>query len=313
MAYCLFSFGSNLGDRRALVAEAARCLRADGGLRDFRFSRLFETPPIGGPDGQSVFINAAAVAQTDYRARDVLSLLQSIELKLGRVRQQRWDARSIDLDLVLYGDWIGSDLRLTLPHPRLSARAFVLKPAMDVAAEWREPRSGWTIQELGEHLEAAPPSLALTGGNHLLRTTICDLLQAQASSLASPLAILRRPTFVPDQPMVLGQATIYQQTEFARSHPDPVPPTSGRWISDFVPQWPPVDRMLAPRVIARINPTGADTWWPEPRRMWRNGWKWPEYQLDAVDAKQAASEVLAALAAMECAVEPITTDGNWDL
>ncbi len=308
MAFCLISLGSNLGDRHQLVSRAAQLLRRDGNLVDMRCSRLFETPPIGGPSGQSVFLNAALVVQTQLRAREVLALLQRTETSLGRVRDQRWDARSIDLDLVLYGDWIGSDLKLTLPHPRLAARRFVLTPALDVAPEWREPRSGWTLQELEQHLHAAPPSMALTGGSQTLRAEICEAVEG-----VSRIEILRMGTISEPKSHVRGFATIYPHHGHLAEPTEPQPSPGRSWVSDFVPKSLEKDSLFAPRVIARLNPVAEPAWWPEPRHQWQNAWQWPEYQLDVVDPPQAALELVASLAAMECFVTPITTDGTWSV
>ena len=103
MPQCLVSFGSNLGTRESLIVTAARQLAAMREIENFRTSRLFETPPIGGPSGQSSFLNGVAVFETTARAREVLLWLQAIEQQLGRQRHERWAARCIDLDVVLHG------------------------------------------------------------------------------------------------------------------------------------------------------------------------------------------------------------------
>ena len=144
-AQCLISFGSNLGDRDRLIAEAAQQIAASGVTAELRTSRLFETPPIGGPHGQEPFLNAVAAFDTRASAREILQLLQRVEQQLGRQRRRRWDARSIDLDVVLHGELVGGGTGLIVPHPRYTAREFVLEPACDVAAHYRDPRFGWTL------------------------------------------------------------------------------------------------------------------------------------------------------------------------
>ena len=114
-------------------------------------SRLFETPPIGGPSGQEPFLNAVAAFETDASAREILDLLQQTEQRLGRTRNLRWDSRSIDLDVVLHGALVGGTSDLIVPHPRYTARQFVLKPACDVAADYRDPRFGWDLRTLSQH------------------------------------------------------------------------------------------------------------------------------------------------------------------
>ncbi|WP_372724982.1 2-amino-4-hydroxy-6-hydroxymethyldihydropteridine diphosphokinase [Novipirellula sp.] len=178
-AQCLVSFGSNLGDRDTVIAEAARRVTASPMVEDFAASRLFETPPIGGPSGQEPFLNAVAAFETTHSARDILELLQTVENELGRQRRRRWDARSIDLDVVLHGNLVGGSAALIVPHPRYTARQFVLQPACDVAAHYRDPRFGWSLGELSEHLSSGNASLALVGGDESTRQQLCDRLSAE--------------------------------------------------------------------------------------------------------------------------------------
>ncbi len=178
-AQCLISFGSNLGDRDTVIAEAARRIVASSMVQGFAASRLFETPPIGGPSGQDPFLNAVGAFETSHSARDILGFLQSIEDELGRQRRRRWGARSIDLDVVLHGNLVGGGAALIVPHPRYTARQFVLQPACDVAAHYRDPRFGWTLGELSAHLSAGNASLALVGGDDAIRQQLCDRLTSE--------------------------------------------------------------------------------------------------------------------------------------
>ena len=131
MPQCLVSFGSNLGTRQSLLAAAVAELSQIAAVENFRVSRLYESPPIGGPSGQDPFLNGVAAFDTDARAVQVLGWLQDLENRLGRRREKRWGARSIDLDVVLHGNLIGGSSDLTVPHPRYAARWFVLLPACD--------------------------------------------------------------------------------------------------------------------------------------------------------------------------------------
>lgn len=176
---CLISFGSNLGRRDCLISEAARLIADSPLVHCLETSRLFETPPIGGPTGQEPFLNAVAAFETDGTARVILEMLQATEQRLGRERKRRWDARSIDLDVVLHGELVGGGTGLIVPHPRYTARQFVLQPACDVAAHYRDPRFGWSIAELTAHLNAAPASIALTGGSESLRRDLCEQITQQ--------------------------------------------------------------------------------------------------------------------------------------
>ncbi len=196
-AQCLISFGSNLGNRDALIAEAARVVAGSPVVEDMQASRLFETPPIGGPGGQEPFLNAVAAFETTASAREILEMLQQIENHLGRQRRQRWDARSIDLDVVLHGELVGGGTGLIVPHPRYTARQFVLQPACDVAPHYRDPRFGWTLQRLAQHLSDGVPSLALVGGDVTTRNELCRRLGDEygirtfaARPLAEPMPVV---------------------------------------------------------------------------------------------------------------------------
>ena len=194
---CLISFGSNLGDRHALIADAASAVAKLPQVHQLNASRLFQTPPIGGPTVQEPFLNAVAAFETEASARVILAALQGIETELGRHRRQRWDARPIDLDVVLHGELVGGGTGLIVPHPRYTARQFVLQPACDVAAHYRDPRFGWTLKRLTEHIGQGVPSLAMVGGDLLIREELCRRLESQygiqtfaAKPLAEPMRVV---------------------------------------------------------------------------------------------------------------------------
>lgn len=341
--HCLISFGSNLGDRDAVVAMAARMIDRSGVVvrgRDcssmpaalpgfatdgLRTSRLFETPPIGGPGGQSPFLNAVAAFVTDASAAEVLDVLQATERELGRKRKDRWGARSIDLDVVLHGRLmgaaaagrrgliggrgpVGSATALVVPHPRYTARRFVVGPACDVAAEFCDPRFGWTMRELAEHLDAAPPSMALIGGDEGLRTTICQrLAEEHGIQIVDAEAIARRdiaavadwasdrPWISPVVPLCLQQPTTDAQSE-AKSDGSDAPSRQSPWL---------------PRLIARIDRITESTRWPAPHRMWPLGWRWPEYRLEVDDLDWAVGEIASGLDSMRCEAVAVTDNGKW--
>lgn len=120
--------GSNLGDRRELLRGAVDRIRVLGTV--VGMSSLYETDPIGGPD-QDSFLNAVVVLDTDLTARAFLDELLSIERDLGRIRRERWGPRSIDLDLLVFGTETIDEPGLTVPHPRLTERRFVLEPLLE--------------------------------------------------------------------------------------------------------------------------------------------------------------------------------------
>ena len=128
-----------------------------------RQSRYYETRPAGGPDGQSAFLNAAAVLQTSLSPQTLLTELQKIEADLGRRRIEHWGPRTIDLDLLLYDNLTQTGPDLVIPHPRMAWRRFVLEPAAEVAPKMLHPVMGWSVARLLGHLNQTPWYLAIAG------------------------------------------------------------------------------------------------------------------------------------------------------
>jgi 2-amino-4-hydroxy-6-hydroxymethyldihydropteridine diphosphokinase len=139
------ALGSNLGDRERLLREAITALRRY--LQQLRVSTFHETDPVGVGD-QPRFLNAAATGCTTLSARDLLHVLLDIERQLGRERPVPGAARTLDLDLILYGDFIVNEHDLVVPHPRFRARSFVLEPLAEIAPDWTDPVTGRTVGEL---------------------------------------------------------------------------------------------------------------------------------------------------------------------
>ncbi|MEI7458781.1 MAG: 2-amino-4-hydroxy-6-hydroxymethyldihydropteridine diphosphokinase [Pirellula sp.] len=153
MAGTLISLGANLGNVRESMAAAKRLLDDAFGPRNLRFSHLYRTPPVGGPAGQGDFLNAVASIETNRSVWEVWEIIKQVETNLGRQRQFRWEARRIDIDLLLYGQQRIWTPHLKVPHPRMCMRTFVLKPADEMVPDWIDPVTGWTIHELNTHLE----------------------------------------------------------------------------------------------------------------------------------------------------------------
>jgi len=138
--------GANLGNREAALRGALAALADAPGVRVLRVSPLYETDPVGVTD-QPPFLNQVAELETDLAPDDLLALLLAIERRFGRRRRIRWGPRTLDLDLLLYGDAQIATERLHVPHPRMTERAFVLVPLADIAPDLVIPGTGRCVRE----------------------------------------------------------------------------------------------------------------------------------------------------------------------
>ncbi len=152
MARALVALGSNLGDRAGYLLSGLAAL-SRAGVRVLRLSRVYETEPVG-PPGQGPYLNQVAAVETELEPTGLLALLLAVERAHGRVRTERYGPRTLDLDLLDYEGRILDLPGLTLPHPRLHERAFVLVPLLEVAPGWRHPRFGKSARELLLALDA---------------------------------------------------------------------------------------------------------------------------------------------------------------
>jgi 2-amino-4-hydroxy-6-hydroxymethyldihydropteridine diphosphokinase len=193
MARCLIGCGSNLGQRREQLDRALELLRYMPGVRMAAVSRYRETPPIGGPAGQGAFLNGVCLIETDLPARTVLEMLAAVENTLHRERHERWGERTIDLDLLLYDDLIVDSAELTVPHPRMATRRFVLEPAAEIAADLRHPSAGCTIGDLLDNISTSSPLVAVVGvpgsGAMEVAATLADATMARPLHAPEPLPI----------------------------------------------------------------------------------------------------------------------------
>jgi 2-amino-4-hydroxy-6-hydroxymethyldihydropteridine diphosphokinase len=141
------AFGSNLGDRRQQILDAAA--RVGRVLRNFRLSSLIETAPVGaGTEHDPPYLNAVGVGESELSARELLEGLQAIERAAGRTRPYANAPRTLDLDLILVGEEVVDEEGLAVPHPRFRDRRFVLEPLVEIAPDAKDPVTGLTAREL---------------------------------------------------------------------------------------------------------------------------------------------------------------------
>lgn len=138
MAIAYLSLGANLGDRKAMLEAALRRLEASGQLRVVTASSVYETEPIGYAE-QPWFYNLAAEIETDLDPDELLTLTKQVERELNRTREIHWGPRTIDIDILLYDDLVTNGNRLTLPHPEMVGRRFVLEPLVEIAPDLKLP------------------------------------------------------------------------------------------------------------------------------------------------------------------------------
>ena len=151
------ALGSNLGDREANLAFGLSAL--PGFITNLRQSSWHDTAPQGVSPDQPRYLNGVVVGETELSARDVLERLLAIEREAGRVRSSPMAPRTLDLDLILYGDKQIEEPGLTVPHPRFRERLFVLEPLAEVAPGWIDPATGKPVSVLlREQRAAAHPS-----------------------------------------------------------------------------------------------------------------------------------------------------------
>ncbi len=154
-AAAAIALGSNLpsdwGAPLQTLTAALEALAQTQGIGLTGVSSVYQTAPIG--PAQPDYFNACATMTTTRDPEDLLELLHHIEARFGRVRQERWGPRTLDLDLLLYDDRVLDTTAIQLPHPGLVDRDFVLVPLVEIAGDWIDPRSGLTIQALADALK----------------------------------------------------------------------------------------------------------------------------------------------------------------
>ena len=156
MVLAYLALGSNLGDRLAHLRSAVDALAAAGSVRIVALSRVYETAPVGGPP-QDAFLNAVVGITTELEPHPLLELAQRLERDAARERAARWGPRTLDVDVLLYDDLELDTTDLTIPHPRMWERGFVLAPLRDVAPDLVDPGATWEgVREAGVSLSIPP-------------------------------------------------------------------------------------------------------------------------------------------------------------
>jgi 2-amino-4-hydroxy-6-hydroxymethyldihydropteridine diphosphokinase len=148
---CAIALGSNLGDSLKTLEAALQHLAQTPGITLLRVSPWYKTRPLG--PAQPDYLNGCALLGVTLSPQALLTTLLAIEDQFGRVREERWGPRTLDLDLLLYGDLVLQTPDLIIPHPRLAERAFVLVPLADIAPDLSDPRSGLTISSLLDQVD----------------------------------------------------------------------------------------------------------------------------------------------------------------
>lgn len=153
----LIGLGSNRyrgGPPRHIIASAIDALAALD-LKISQRSAVITTPPLG--PGKRHYANAAILVETDLAPGELLTLCKAIEVQFGRRPGRRWGDRILDLDLLLWSGGCWAEPALTLPHPALANRDFVLGPLVEIAPDWRHPTNGLTIRQLYHHIRRNMP------------------------------------------------------------------------------------------------------------------------------------------------------------
>jgi 2-amino-4-hydroxy-6-hydroxymethyldihydropteridine diphosphokinase len=148
-----FSLGSNLGSSKEILRAAVNELRAlHDGAGEALCSSLYETEPWGRRD-QPRFLNIAFIVQTSLDAQRILAVTQAIETNHGRVRHEHLGARTLDIDILLCGDEVVETSTLSIPHPRLHQRRFVLLPLQEIAPQWQHPVLHKSVGQLAAEVD----------------------------------------------------------------------------------------------------------------------------------------------------------------
>ncbi len=334
MAKTLISLGANLGNARHAMQHAGEMIVKRFGDSNVEFSRLYRTPAVGGPVGQDDFFNAVATIESSESAFDVWQRLNAIEQSLGRQRRDRWEARRIDLDVLLHDGERHWTPTLKVPHPRMIMRTFVLEPACEIAASWIEPVTYQTIESLNRSLQqirandlkGVPSVHILVLSESIERThRIAEALIKSSYTQATPEsnamdewdAVANNRLTVhwnPSRRFTLQSLTPLTRPT-SKSQIDELRRRFEQLIMEFQATYP-----LNLLVFAGASPDPSLIHWEDYCRGWAELLglvgsyefasnttafrKLPKYLLSADDPAWAAHELRAAMTAMTCPIQP---------
>jgi 2-amino-4-hydroxy-6-hydroxymethyldihydropteridine diphosphokinase len=200
---CLIAMGSNLGDREFHLRGAISQLQQATEIANLQVSSLYETTPVGGPANQQGFLNAAARCTTTLTASDLLQQLHTIEAKLGRTREEHWAARTLDLDLLLYGKQIIETEELTVPHLRMSFRRFVLVPSSEIAGQMVHPTTGHSLAELLGRLDSRPVDIGVYAADPEVAAGVVDSANVALAGQRNCVRVVEEAPLADETPTLL--------------------------------------------------------------------------------------------------------------
>ena len=155
MALCAIALGSNRGNSLNILENSLNALNLVPGIELKTTSRWYITKPVGTPQPQPDYLNGCALLSVEQTPEELLAVLQATEIQFGRVGKGTLQPRTLDLDLLLYEDVVLNTPDLTIPHPRMVERAFVLVPLVEIAPDWIEPVSGNSIASLLQNIDTS--------------------------------------------------------------------------------------------------------------------------------------------------------------
>lgn len=177
MTDCLISLGSNLGDRRGALDRAVAALDLHAGVTLVGVSGWHDSTPVGGPAGQGGFLNGAARLETELAPAELLALLQQVEQAGGRERSVRWSARTLDVDLLLFGKAVVRTPSLRVPHPRMTYRPFVMQPSREIAPAMLHPELDADLSNIDENRQTGADAIRLAGEEEPRRLATEQIMQ----------------------------------------------------------------------------------------------------------------------------------------